>query len=767
MDEKEMGTETVSQHRPSKRSMSASLNISQDDHSAEIDLKDFLFMLWRRKGLILLIILMFTALGWLIINMIQPRYTAEALVKIENMNERSSLELRQMISNFKLDTTVILSEVQVISSRSMARQVIQKYGLVADPELNPLLTQKPDPERKYNFIGLSGKENLKTELLADTQIKSATDSNMPPEVTDRLMGVIVNNFLDNVKVYPISGSYVIQVEYTSEDPVKAAKITNAIIDTYLDRRLQLKANASQKITDWLDERLATLRDQIRISEAAVEAYRKEKNLVVGSRAEITAQSLSELNTQLVVAKAKLAEAMARLSQIEEARGQPSRLQTASEVLDSNLVSQLKIRESDLQRTLSELSERYGPKHPSIINAKKELRELRSDIDNEIDNVLRGIENEVEVAEARVAALEADLTEMEGKRTQENQDMIRLRELMREAESNRLIYEKFLEQNKATDQQEQLQEPEAQIISYATVPSRSSYPNIPLFLSLSAAVALFFSIGVCFLLEKFDNAFRSAIQIENATGRPCFAMIPRVTKLTKTQMADFIVNKPASGLAESVRTLRTVLKLRAGSEGNRPKVVSITSSFPGEGKTTLSAWLGRISAKAGEKVIVIDCDLRRPALQNGLPGRGDKTLVEYLTGQAKLEDIIEKDSATGLHKIYARSVPNSALDLIDSDRMRNLIQSLRKVYDLVIIDTPACLAVSDAGVLTLMSDYALYCVHWDHTPREVVEAGVKQFTDIGYNDVAFVLTNVDISKHAKYGYGETPYYYSRDREYYDN
>ncbi|MCB9964160.1 MAG: polysaccharide biosynthesis tyrosine autokinase [Rhodospirillales bacterium] len=741
------------------------------DLSTDIDLRDFLFMLWRRKALIALIVIVFLALGWMGLSFIKPRYTAEAMVKIQNMSDSKAAELTQLVANFKLDNTVILSEVEVIRSRSLARKVIQKYGLVSDRELNPLMDhlKSSSSNRQYRAETATGFKSLsldghKTEEL---QLKE-----MPPEVTDRLMGVIVNNFLMNVKVYPVTGSHVIQVEYTSSDPVKAARITNALIDSYLDQRLEEKFADSQKVTGWLEERLATLREQVRASEAAVEKYRNEKNLVVGSRAEITAQRLSELNTQLVVAKAKQAEARARLSQIEDARKNPLRLQSASEVLGSNLISQLKMREADLQRNLAELSERYGPKHPAIINARKEVSDVRLKIDEEIEAVLQGIGNEEEVAGARVEALEKELSEIEGVRSQENEDMIRLRELMRDAEANRLIYETFMETNKRSDDQEKLQEPEADIISYATVPAEPSYPNRPLFLSLTAAVALFFSIGICLLLEKFDNAFRSAGQLEAVTGLSCFALIPAIERIPQGELANYIISKPASNLAEAVRTLRTVLRLRGNSAGNsgedaRPRVVSVTSSFPGEGKSTLSAWLARISAKSGERVLLIDGDLRRPSVHKLIGARGDKTIVEYLTGQAKLDQIIEKDSVTGLHMIYARSVPNSALDLIESKRMKNLLESLRKAYDLIIIDTPACLAVSDARVLATLSDQTLYCVHWDKTAREIVTTGVKQFTDMGYQTMSTVLTNVDVHKHAKYGYGDTPYYYKQYKEYYQN
>ena len=150
------------------------------------------------------------------------------------------------------------------------------------------------------------------------------------------------------------------------------------------------------------------------------------------------------------------------------------------------------------------------------------------------------------------------------------------------------------------------------------------------------------------------------------------------------------------------------------------------------------------------MLLIDGDLRRPSVHHGLPGRMSKTIVDYLTSQAKLEDVIMKDNATGMHKIYARSVPNSALDLIGSEKMKNLMETLRKVYDLIIIDTPACHAVSDANVLALLSDYTLYCVHWNKTTREAVATGLRQFTSIGHHEIAFVLTNMDIYKHLNYG-----------------
>lgn len=226
------------------------------------------------------------------------------------------------------------------------------------------------------------------------------------------------------------------------------------------------------------------------------------------------------------------------------------------------------------------------------------------------------------------------------------------------------------------------------------------------------------------------------------------MIAANTK--KPDTAAYAVRNPTSIVAEAVRALRQ----------KKPKVVTVTSSFPGEGKTTLSLWMARLAAKSGERVILVDTDLRRPNVHKSIGQSNEHSIVEYLTDKKPLEQIIHKDKLSGADMIYARSVPASALDLVGSAKMDALIERLREDYDLVILDTPACLAVSDARLMASISDQTLYAVSWNTTPREAVAAGVKQFTDMRYEPLAFVLTNVDVKKHVRYGYGDTVYYYGR-------
>lgn len=733
-----------------------------DEEVNEIDIRSLLFVLWRRKWFIFGFVLSFLILSHIVLTYyVEPIYSAEAYVKVEEEEGNASRALAglpDMGLPLNISNTMILNEVEVLRSRSLAYSIILNHNLLNDPELR---------EATQNALEVAG-ENIQEDKSFKTfsiyPMEAIDQPLTQPDLNDKETGEVINQFLKRISVRPITGSSVIRVGYTSNDPVKAAEISNAIVNTYIEQRLARKFSTTQKLLSWLDQRLATLREQVRASEAAVEQYKDEKNLVAGSRAELTTEELSALNSQLVIAKADYAEAIARLTQVQDVKEKNGDINASAEVLKSQIIMNLKKQKTDFVNELSNLSQYYGEKHPKIIDIKENIREIDLQLDTEIANIVKSISNEVEVAEARVKALNRGLRELEEEKGEEGKDMIRLRELVREAESNRLIFDTFLQTYKQSDQKEELQEPEAIVLSYATIPSVPVSPNRPLVYGLSITFATFMGIALILLLERFDNAFRSTGALEKATGRPCFELIPEVKNMDRSELAEFIINKPSSGVAEAVRNLRTVLKLRGGGKNSIPKVILMTSSFPGEGKTTLSSWLARVSAKSGEKVIVIDADLRRPNIHNAIKGRGDKTLVEYLTGQAKLEDVISKDEATGAHVIYARSVPNSATDLIDSKKMKTLISTLRQTYDLVIVDTPASLALSDGRILAMDADQILYCVGWDKTPREVVLSGVKKFLDIGCENMAFVLTAVDLQRHAKYGYGDTAYYYGKYKEY---
>ncbi|MGH1397721.1 MAG: GumC family protein [Alphaproteobacteria bacterium] len=731
---------------------------AEDAHSdMDIDVRGLLLMLWRRKVIIVTIVVIGYALSFFMVSNITPKFTARALILIEvAANQKNPLKIEALNATMRDDKSFIYSEVEVIKSRTMAARVVDRLNLMSDPEFNPDYAAYKAADKAGNgmsaFKTLSvGAERLQMQDNALARLKTEQ---------------IISNYLGRLRVFSVGASNAIQIEYVSRNPLKAALIANTVADIYIEERLNEKFEATKRMTSWLDKRLEDLRGQVRGAEQAVVDYKAEFDITEGTRTITSAEELSQLNAKLVSAKSQLAEARARLAQVDRAiLAGGSAIDSVSEVVSSSLIQQLKRQEAALEGRLSDLSTRYGHKHPQIIKLKSEIAELERNKAAEMVRVADTVANEVRFAEARVEALSEGLDESKGQRLDDGAAMIRLRELEREAESTRLIYDTFLQTYKRSDAQEELQKAEARVLSYASPPTKASYPNVPLMLSLSGVISLFIALAIVVLLEKLDNTYRSVNQLEKQLKFPCFAMIPRVYIKGQREIVNHVLSRPSSMVAESVRSLRTVLKLRARSAAGSPRVVNMTSSFPGDGKTTISVWLSRLSAKSDEKVILIDADLRRPNVHRCLGVSNDVSLVDYLTDDKSLDEVIQKDEKSGLHMILGRSVPNSALDLVSSKRMAKMIEQLRQVYDLIIIDAPASMAVSDSRILANLSDHTLYVVGWDKTPREVVMSGVKQFTDMDYRNLAFVLNNVDVKKHSDYGYSDDVHYHRESAKYY--
>lgn len=723
----------------------------------EIDLRRILMTFWRRRFLIvsLMIICMFGA--YYIAERITPLYKATSLVLVKQEQlDVKNISAAQFLLRERYDTTQILSEIEIIRSRNMMMKVIERLKLFEDPAFTHGLNYVQRFHKIEN--SLAAKTGFKTLKLSRGE-PPQTMTNEEKWQYEKELGILISRLLKELEVRPIQGSMVISIKYTSPSPERAKVIVDAVADVYVNERLNRKFEATRKVSTWLDGRLDTLRDQLRVAEAEVEQYRADKELISGARAEITAQQISEVNSQLVISKGRLAEARARLEQIKGWAESQVKLESTTNLGEGNVLGSLILRQGTILQEYADLSRRYGEKHPEMVRVNAEMENIKREIRKELERTAEHLENNMAVEETRTQVLQQNLKDLEEKRKLENQAAIRLKELEGEAETTRLIFGKFLESYKRSDQQEQLQEADAQVLSYATVPLYPFHPNKHLMMSLSAILGLFLAIGLIVLIENLDNAYRSAIHIEKDTGLNCIGSIPSVKPEKNQKPADYVLRNPTSVTTESLRSLKTVLNINHKHNGQDLEVLAITSSLPGEGKSTMSVWLARMAAMSGRKVLLIDCDLRRPNVHNLMEYKNNVSLVEYLTGQLEFEEVVCKDHETGLDVVLGRSVSNTALDLLTSQKMDDLIKHAREEYDFVLLDTPASLAVSDPCVLGGYADHMVYCVQWDKTPREIVLSGVKQFKDLGFKNLSLAFTLVDLKKQAKYGYGETAYYYT--------
>lgn len=741
-------------------------NIDATRFDEDVDVRNLFLIFWRRKILLVGLVTIGAVLSLFVSSKITPIYQSQAYILLQA--EHSDLsEFAKFVTGKSADPSLILSEIQIIKSRTFARKVVDELNLDQDP----LFEVRPSAGNNefmhflkplYTFLGIEfkpEKENQNTSASpAFKSLRLNNGNNSAVQNYDIKKELVINKLVRQVQAKAVGGSNVIIIEVKLKDPQKAALIANAYADLYLKERIRIKFDSRKKLTNWLDQRLDELRAQVRESQIEVERYKVENNLISSLRGDVIAQQLTEFNSQLIRAKAELAANRSKLREIQDNKDKAKELAKTPEILNSSLIQRLKQQEIDLIKKRADLKTKFGPKHPAIKDINAELKSLRENIIAESIVILSALEQNVKIDAARVQALEDGLNDLLQVKAKQNTAMIKLQELQLDAEANLATYNSFLKTYKESDQREQLQEPEARIISYATIPLEPIYPNKPLFASLASAVMLFLGIVLCLLLEKLDNAFRNASQLEDMTGFPCFGILPKV-KGKKEEIVRHVIDSPSSLAAEHVRNLRTVLGLRLGKGStNTPKIITVTSSLPSEGKSTLSAWLGQLSAVAGLKTLVIDCDLRRPNINNLLPQNFSMTLVDYLTGEARLEDIIYTDEQSGVDIIYGRSVPGSAMDLISSARMKKMIAELRQEYSFVILDAPSCLYVSDARILSTLADHTLYVVAWEKTERDTVALGIKQYTDIDYQNLSTVLSGVDVKKQARYGFGHYDYYY---------
>lgn len=513
-----------------------------------------------------------------------------------------------------------------------------------------------------------------------------------------------------------------------------------------------------------------MRQEVKKSENAVEAYRQRAGLITSKGKSVASQQVADLSTQVILAKTARAEASARLRQAENLLKSPGGASSSAEVLGSQLIQRLREKESEIERHAAELAEEYGDRHPKILNIKAELRDLESKIRSEVAKIVKGLKNEVEIARTREVALVNNLRRLESRVSKANNSEVKLRALEREAKANRDLLETFLARFGETRAQEDMdaQEPDARVISRAAVPAEPSFPRRGIIFILAFAGSSIIGISLALVIDLIGRGFQTSEQLEQATGLPVYTLIPILDRKWMGDIVsspeDFIVESPGSAFGESIRSLHTSILLSRLDEP--PKTALVTSAFPEEGKTTIVICLARLLATTGRSVLILDCDLRKPLVADtvGLP-RTLPGLVELLTGNASYEDVIVKDPSSNAFILPAGSGGGSPAEILSSEAFHECLSTLGEMFDLVIIDSPPMMAVSDARVLSTMVDTTIFAVRWSKTPRDVVIKCLRMFPPAQLNRLGLALSLVNIKKHDKYYYTGSRYYNKRLTSYY--
>lgn len=717
-----------------------------------IDFSAYINVLQLAKWRILSFAVVATLLTIMVTLTLVPKYIASAtlLIEAEQAKAVSFEEIYGLDSNQK---EYYLTQFEVIKSDSIAREVITKLDLKAHTDFIP----------KPSFIGeAKGYVKGLFPFLNNTDKLQLTEQ----EQQDLAMLGLLEAFKARLSVSPIRKTQLVKVSFESSDPKLAALVANTVGEVYIESQMRAKMGITQQASSWLNTRLSGLRIQLDNSEQKLQAYREAQKLVdIEGIAGLVTQELEQTSQQLVTARTEKNNLQSINRVINEyGNNNLELLGSMPEITSHQVVQDVKREVILVERKVSELSEVYGPKHPKIISAKAELATVKSNLNKQIKGLITGIEKELNRITRTVIALEADLVKIRAEYQEITRKETAYNQLKREVETNRNIFNTFLSRSRETEVTSDFSSAAARFTDRAYAPKDPSKPNKKLIVILAFVASLGFAVVMSFVFDALNDTIKNKNDVENKLAQRMLGILPFVkTPKNSTFGIHAYFDEHYRRFAESVRTFRTSLLLTQLDREH--KVIAVTSSSPGEGKTTTSTNLAMSLAQMG-KVLLIDADLRKPSIAKRFdipvfhPG-----LSNLIVGTEQLSECTHIDEQSGVTIMPSGQIPGNPLELLSSNRFNELLVSLKDTYDHIIIDTPPTQAVSDALVISQNTDSVIYVVKADLTRIKPIKAGIERLFESKAHIAGVVVNQVDITKSKEeHNYGYYDYYdYSQKSE----
>lgn len=692
------------------------------------NVQQYLAMVHRRRALVVAVLGVSVLVAILYNSTTRPVYQATAQILIDR-DAPSVLPTKELdVSNRAAD--YYETQYKLLEGRTLAAKVVERLGLQNNPELT-------------TGAFISPWERLRRTLGAEPG--AAVDRDGMP------LSPAVASFRSRLTVEPVSGSRLVNLRFSAYDPNLASRAVNTLALLYIEQTLEFRYTASTEATSWLTERLKEQRAKVASAEQALQVYRERFGLVnLEERQSLVDQRLSSYASAANAARTDRIEKETLLKQM---RALPAlELQTFPLVAGGVAVQKLRARQAELLEHEARLTQTLGDLHPELVRLRSETKAVEAAIAAEVQNIVRGLEAEFQSAWQKEASLEANLEGAKKEAVELNRKILDLEALKRDAGSNRELYQKLMDRAKETGLESELKATNIRIVERADVPKSPIAPRSDRNLRFALLLGLALGVGLALLFEHFDNTLKTPEDVQEHLGLPFLGMVPDASQELAAagpaaKRSPLFVADSQSMVAEAYRVLRTNLLFSAEKTSGR--ILAVTSANPGEGKTTTVANLAICLANNGSRVLVVEADLRRPALHQHFGTAPAPGLTDVIVGNCAIGEALVSTDHKGVKVLPCGYVPPNPTELLGSRSFKDILLSLRGQYDFVLIDTSPVLNLADAPVLCPLADGVVVVVGAEISGRPAIQRAIEQIVKVGGKLTGIVLNRVDLKRNAYY------------------
>ncbi len=677
----------------------------------------------------------------------KPLYQGDVQIEIDP-EPPSVVNFREVVNVSPIDIEAYQqTQFKILQSRTLADRVVQDLQLYRYPEF-------------YQGRSLFG-------LIKSNPVQLPPSSDAPPDTSADYYRNAVSHFMDVTDVSPVRNTNLVDVTFRSENPELAARIANKLADEYINENLQIKYDETMRASEWLEGQLAKLQVKVEQADDRLAEYARRNSIVfINDKQNLANAKLAQVQTDDLKAQNDRYQAQALYSLVAAGKSDD-----VPGIIDNRVIQDLEEKKADLERQYSDLILTVKPEYPKAVQLKKQIDTLQKSIDRQKAAVVKNIVDQYHAAVSHEEYLNKAVEQAKKEVNEIADKTITYNILKRDADSNHELYDGMLQRMKEAKVAAGLKASNIHIVDAAIVPKRPVRPRVLLNLALGVILGLGLGIGLAFFQEYLDKTLKTSDDVEQLLRLPSLGVLPRffLNGHGRTHeeslvplgdhghsdaVAPAIQRSPEA--VEAFRSLRTSILLSASPV---PRLILVTSALPSEGKTTTAVNLGATLASLGSKVVVVDCDMRRPSCHRSTGVENNPGFVRCLTGHVGLQEaVLPVPGVANLYVIPCGPIPPNPAEVLSSPLAAELLRQLRAQFEYVLVDSPPLLSVSDSRILATMTDAVVLVTRAHSTPYDLVRRARSLLYGTGARILGVALNDVDLHQGGlgyeqyKYGYG---------------